>query len=114
MFFSPAEVQLERLQLRDSLSESDARVRVAAQLPIESKRSLATFVIDNSGDVPNTQKQTRLMYIEWLKIKKHWKIRLALALLAMVLGFSFYQIGWRVYTKWIAGKINLGIEDSGK
>ena len=46
---APLEVQLARLKLRDAMSESDARARIAAQLPAASKIAVADFVIDNSG-----------------------------------------------------------------
>jgi dephospho-CoA kinase len=45
----PPEVQLERLMARDGLSETDARRRLAAQLPIDDKRARADIVIDTSG-----------------------------------------------------------------
>ncbi len=39
----------QRLMLRDGLDEAAARARVAAQMPMEEKRLLATWVIDNGG-----------------------------------------------------------------
>ncbi len=47
---APAEVQRERLMLRDGLDEAAANARLAAQLPLEEKLKVATWVIDNSGD----------------------------------------------------------------
>jgi dephospho-CoA kinase len=43
-------VQLARLIKRDGLSESEARARIAAQMPLEKKIEVADFVIDNSGE----------------------------------------------------------------
>jgi len=43
------EQQLQRLMSRDSIDESTARRRIAAQLPQAEKISRADYVIDNSG-----------------------------------------------------------------
>jgi dephospho-CoA kinase len=43
-------VQLARLIERDGLSESEAKARIAAQMPLEKKVEVADFVIDNSGE----------------------------------------------------------------
>jgi dephospho-CoA kinase len=57
----PAEVQLRRLVERDGMGEAEARARIAAQMPIDDKRALATWVIDNSG----TPAQTRAQVDQW-------------------------------------------------
>jgi dephospho-CoA kinase len=59
----PAEVQLRRLVERDGMAESEARARIAAQMPIDGKRALATWVIDNSGSLAETERQVD----EWLR-----------------------------------------------
>ncbi|HEX6240094.1 MAG TPA: dephospho-CoA kinase [Polyangiales bacterium] len=43
-------VQLARLIRRDGLTESEARARIDAQMPLEKKLEVADFVIDNSGE----------------------------------------------------------------
>lgn len=43
------DVQRARLILRDGLSESDADARIRSQMPLEEKRSRASYYIDNSG-----------------------------------------------------------------
>jgi dephospho-CoA kinase len=40
-----------------AMSEEDARQRIAAQMPLEEKRRMATDEIDNSGSVAATEKQ---------------------------------------------------------
>jgi dephospho-CoA kinase len=52
-----AATQLRRLRERDDLDETAARQRLAAQLPIETKRGRATWVIDNSGTLDDTARQ---------------------------------------------------------
>ncbi len=47
---APVDVQQARLMARDRLDETAARGRLAAQLPLEDKLKVATWVIDNRGD----------------------------------------------------------------
>ncbi len=44
-----AEQQLERLMQRNHLSESEAKLRIASQMPLEQKIAIANVAIDNSG-----------------------------------------------------------------
>lgn len=53
----PPDVQLHRLVERDGMAEDEAQARVAAQMPIDDKRGLATWVIDNSGPLDATERQ---------------------------------------------------------
>ncbi len=48
---APEEIRRERLMTHRALSRTDADRMIAAQLPAESKRSRATYVIDNSGSM---------------------------------------------------------------
>lgn len=58
----PREVQLERTLARDSCTREDAERRIAAQLPIEEKRQMASHVIDNSGSLERTRAQVKALY----------------------------------------------------
>ncbi|MGP8249798.1 MAG: dephospho-CoA kinase [Candidatus Dormibacteria bacterium] len=49
------QAQLLRLRLRSDLSEADAMARIAAQMPLDRKRELADWVIDNSGTLEATR-----------------------------------------------------------
>ena len=49
--------QLARVMARDRLSIGEARQRIAAQLPIDDKRRLATHVIDTSGSIEATDRR---------------------------------------------------------
>ncbi len=49
LVYAPDEIALERLLAERGMSESDARARIAAQLPIEEKRRRTRFVIENTG-----------------------------------------------------------------
>jgi dephospho-CoA kinase len=50
------EQQLDRLRAR-GISAEDARMRIAAQMPIDEKRKLADEIIDCSGSIEETEKQ---------------------------------------------------------
>jgi dephospho-CoA kinase len=56
--YAPEDIQIKRLMERDHISQEDALARIRSQMPIEKKKSLATMVIDNSGPIEDTRKQT--------------------------------------------------------
>jgi dephospho-CoA kinase len=57
LVWAPPAVQLQRLVDRDGWVEEEARQRIAAQMPIDDKRALATWLIDNSGSLADTERQ---------------------------------------------------------
>lgn len=59
-------IQLERLMARDHLSETDARHRIASQMPIDAKRALADFIIDNTYSHAETREQVQTI---WQKLR---------------------------------------------
>lgn len=54
--------QLARLQTRDRFERDEARRRIASQMPLAEKAKLADYVIDNSGDVADTEAQVRRVH----------------------------------------------------
>jgi dephospho-CoA kinase len=60
----PVEVQIRRLAGR-GLSEADARLRVAAQLPTDDKASRADFVIRTDGSYEETDRQVEQILQNW-------------------------------------------------
>lgn len=52
------ELQVERLMARDGLSRQDAERRIRSQMPIEQKLPFADFLVDTSGSIEETLKQT--------------------------------------------------------
>ncbi len=58
----PPEVQIERTMDRDGCDRGEAERRVAAQLPIDEKKAMATHVIDNSGTLDQTREQVEALY----------------------------------------------------
>ncbi|MEO6798270.1 MAG: dephospho-CoA kinase [Candidatus Dormibacter sp.] len=57
-----AATQIRRLTERDGLSETEARRRIAAQMPLDAKQSMADDVIDNSGTLEGTRRQVKALY----------------------------------------------------
>ncbi len=49
--------QLERLMMRDGMTEPDARARLAAQLPLAEKVRVADWVIDNDGPMSGVRER---------------------------------------------------------
>lgn len=54
--------QIDRQVTRDDCDREEALRRVRSQMPIEEKRALADFVIDNSGSLSDTERQVRELY----------------------------------------------------
>lgn len=51
------EVQLKRLMARDHFTEEEALARIRAQMPIEDKKKLADYIVDNNGEFFETEEQ---------------------------------------------------------
>jgi dephospho-CoA kinase len=60
--FTDEPTQRGRLMTRDAMTESEARKRVAMQMPVADKAALAHYVIDNTGDRAATEARTREVY----------------------------------------------------
>jgi len=60
------EQQLERLRAR-GMSETEARRRIAAQLPLEEKLKRATYTINCSGTLEETRSQVQALAVNLLK-----------------------------------------------
>jgi dephospho-CoA kinase len=54
--------QLARLMRRDGLGETEARQRIAAQLPIAQKVARADYVISTAGTIEETNRQIDALY----------------------------------------------------
>lgn len=58
--------QKQRLQERDGLTEEETQRHLEAQMPLEEKRQLADFIIENIGDLEELKRQVKAI---WEKIK---------------------------------------------
>jgi dephospho-CoA kinase len=56
------EIQLERLMERNGLTEEAARLRIAAQMPQEQKKSFGDYLIDTSEGYEVTRKQVEKIF----------------------------------------------------
>ncbi len=48
---APESIQLDRLLKRGNMTRQEAQKRIQAQMPTAEKAKLATYVVDNSGDL---------------------------------------------------------------
>lgn len=62
------EIQFERLTKRDRLSETEARRRIASQMPQEEKKKFADFLIDTSAGYESTRERCRQVHSELLQL----------------------------------------------
>jgi len=53
--YTTKDIQLQRLSKRDNSTITDAQSRIDNQMDIESKKDLATYIIDNTKDLKNLQ-----------------------------------------------------------
>ena len=64
------DIQFERLIKRDGLSETDARKRIASQMPQEEKKRYADFLIDTSDGFEPTRVQCSLVHSQLLEFAR--------------------------------------------
>jgi dephospho-CoA kinase len=57
--YAGVEQQIERLAIRDKLSRERAMSRILSQMPLSEKRRHADYVIDNTGNREDTERQAR-------------------------------------------------------
>ena len=62
--------QIQRLMKRNNFSESEAILRINAQMNIEEKKKLADYIVDNSKNLKHLQKQCDLLTL-FIKEKYH-------------------------------------------
>jgi dephospho-CoA kinase len=60
--YSGLKKRIQRVKLRDKVSEEDIIARVNRQIPLEEKRKWADFVINNNGTMDDLRSQTRRIY----------------------------------------------------
>jgi dephospho-CoA kinase len=62
LVFTDEETQIARQMQRDGCSREEAVRRVRAQMPLLEKRELADHVIENEGDLVETERQVRALF----------------------------------------------------
>lgn len=60
--YARREDQIKRLRERDRFTEEQAVARINSQMPLEEKKAVADYVIDNRGTREETEKQVREIF----------------------------------------------------
>ena len=60
VIYAPKEIQIKRVIKRDNVDENGAKAIINNQMDIEEKKLKADYVIDNSKDLKNLQKEIEL------------------------------------------------------
>ncbi len=63
----PDRVQVERVRVRDGMTEAQARSRIAGQMPMEERNARANRVIDSNRPIEKTQAELNQMYAQLLR-----------------------------------------------
>ncbi|KAL5007485.1 hypothetical protein ScPMuIL_016291 [Solemya velum] len=85
------EQQITRLMARNSLTQAEALQRIGSQMSLEEKSKRATYVIDNSGTIADTELQVKKLYRTIESSNVHWRIRVAVvSCLAAVIALVSY------------------------
>jgi len=66
VIYTPKMLQIERLMKRDGITKEEAMTKISNQMDIEKKKTLADFVIDNSTNLKNLQKEVERVIKEIL------------------------------------------------
>ena len=53
-----------RLQNRDNISKEEAMLKISNQMDIEEKKSLGTYIIDNSKDLKHLQNEVENLILK--------------------------------------------------
>ncbi len=61
---APEDVQLDRLVRLRGMGEEQARARIAAQMPIQEKRRLATHLIENTGSMADLRREVERVWAD--------------------------------------------------
>ena len=62
LIYTTSRNQLTRLMKRDNLSKEDAKKRINSQINLKDKRSLSTYVINNTRTIDKLHDKLNLMY----------------------------------------------------
>jgi len=90
------ENQLQRLMARDSSTENEAKQRIKAQMPLETKEKSADFVVDNDGTMDETLRQAANIFAELSSSRRHWWFRFIFIVGAAVFASVTFAIVKRV------------------
>lgn len=91
------DLQVQRLIERSRMTEARAKLRIAAQMPLEQKAERAHFVIENSGSLEDTREQVARIVGILKDSKHHWKVRMIAGIICCSIFSFMYWAGSRFY-----------------
>ncbi|WP_147532591.1 dephospho-CoA kinase [Bacillus marasmi] len=65
LVFVDKQTQLDRLIARNNFTESEAKSRIASQLPLKEKKQWADDIIDNNGTIEESKQQLLTILTKW-------------------------------------------------
>lgn len=72
---STEDQQIERLTSRNEFTKEEALVRIRAQISLNDKCDMATYIIDNSSSVDYTREQVERIHRYLRSSNAQWKVR---------------------------------------
>lgn len=93
---SSEQLQAKRMASRNNYSEAEARSRLSSQAPLSSKLVYADHVIDNSGSLPELERQVQLIANK-LRKDAGWSWVLSWLIPPLGLLRGLFACFWRVY-----------------
>lgn len=69
------ETQIRRAIERDGVSKEEVEKRLKAQIPLDEKRLLSDYVVDNEGSLDNTRDQVRGVMRDLRKLAREKEVR---------------------------------------
>ena len=85
-------LQIERLCMRNNLTEEEAKLRISSQMSLDEKCQRADYVIDNSSSFEETISQVNKIIVDLKNLKFHYKIRIIIAFVFLILLFGIYYL----------------------
>lgn len=82
---------------RDNYQETEAKKRIAAQLPLSDKCDKSHFVVDNSDSREETRKQVEKIIASLKSSKHHIAVRIYLAALIASVTFVISCVVYVIY-----------------
>ncbi len=73
--YCPSNTQLQRLILRDQISQAEALRKIRSQMPVKEKMKHIDYVIDNSGSLDDTRRQVKNTLTKLLEHRQKSKQR---------------------------------------
>ena len=74
------DLQIHRLMENRGLTEADSTALINVQMSLDKKAEKADYVLENSGNIQDLEKQVLDVYDQLITSRFHWKIRFGLGI----------------------------------